>query len=112
MKKHYLKFAAIAFVLALFGLASCIKAQSPTLVAPPQKSSITAAPNAKLDASGNYVAIQKVKVQAQPTPTGKTFTDTKGNTYPVWITPKGKLFYTRVSKQTGNEYPVYITLAQ
>ncbi len=63
--------------------------------------------NAKLDASGNYIAVKSVQDSAKAT--GKTFTDSKGIVYPLMQSAKGKLYYTRVSK-TGNEYKVYIKL--
>ena len=63
------------------------------------------AQNAKVDAKGNYISIAKVREPAKNS--GKTFTDSKGNVYPVFESAKGKLFYTRVSK-SGNEYNVYL----
>lgn len=107
MKKHSVKLFALLFVLALFMAACSLRAQTVGNPASASVSRTTTAPNAKIDQSGNYVALKKV--QAQPTKTGKTFTDSKGNVYPVWMSPKGKLFYTKVSK-AGNEYSVYITL--
>jgi len=64
------------------------------------------AQNATIDKSGNYVAIQK-KAASEDKATGKTFTDAKGNKYPVMVSKNGKLFYVRTSK-TGKEYKVYI----
>ncbi len=109
MKKHSLKFAAILFVLALFGLASCIKAQGVTNVPPALQSSIANAPNAKLE--GAVIRpIQKAKVE--PEKTGWTYEDEKGRSYPVFRSEAGKLFYFKTSANTGKEYKVYITLAQ
>ena len=82
MKKVFFLLSA-AFVLSLAGYAQ----------------------NSKVDASGNYVSIAKVREPAKNS--GKTFTDSKGNVYPVFESAKGKLFYTRVSK-AGNEYNVYL----
>ena len=62
------------------------------------------------DANGNFKAIsapREAKTEAKPT--GKTFTDTKGNVYPVLISKNGKLFYVRTSK-AGNDYKVYIKI--
>lgn len=50
---------------------------------------------------------EKAKEPAKAT--GKTFTDTKGNVYPVYESNKGKLFYLRTSK-AGKEYKVYLKL--
>jgi len=35
------------------------------------------------DAQGNYIAVKAVKMDDKGKETGKTFTDTKGNVYPV-----------------------------
>lgn len=64
--------------------------------------------NAKLDSTGNYVAVQIAKDSA--TATGKTYTDSKGNKYPVFISKNRKLFVQRVSKTTGNAYRQYLKL--
>jgi len=109
MKKHSLKFLAIAFVLALFGLASCIKAQSSTLVTPAPRSLIVSAPNAKLE---GMVIRPIAKVKAEPEKTGWTYEDAQGVSYPVFRSEAGKLFYYRTSANTGKEYKVYITITQ
>ena len=56
------------------------------------------------DAQGNYTMII-----AQAQSTGKTFTDAKGNIYPVMQSIKGKLFIVRTSK-TGKVYKQYLTV--
>ncbi len=63
--------------------------------------------NARMDGSGNYVAVKSVQDSAKAT--GKTFTDSKGIVYQLMQSAKGKLYYTRISK-TGNEYKVYLKL--
>lgn len=63
----------------------------------------------KQDAQGNYVAIRDTTKATGATPTGKTYTDTKGNTFPVMISKSGKLFVVRTSK-TGNQYNQYLKL--
>lgn len=65
--------------------------------------------NARLDATGNYVAIHKSD-STTGTPTHKTFTDTKGNRFPVFVTKTGKLYYMRVSAKTGKQYKQYLKL--
>lgn len=66
--------------------------------------------NAKVDGSGNYVAIKAVKTAVDNNkPTGRTFTDAKGAVYPVLESAKGKLFYVKTSA-AGNQYKVYIKL--
>ena len=67
------------------------------------------AQNATKDSLGNYKAIEHTHKVSEVKNTGKTFTDNKGNVYPVWESEKGKLFYVRISKN-GNEYKVYLKL--
>ena len=59
---------------------------------------------------GNYIAVNAAKIDDKGKDTGKTFTDTKGNVYPVFISGKGKLYVIRVSKNTGKEYKQYLKL--
>lgn len=59
------------------------------------------------DAQGNYIAVKATKQDEKPADTGKTYTDTKGNVYPVYISKNGKLFVIRTSK-TGNQYKQYL----
>lgn len=63
----------------------------------------------KKDASGNYYQVKadsSVRVSTAK-PTGKTFTDLKGNKFPIMISKNGKLFYIKTSK-AGNKYNVYL----
>ena len=64
--------------------------------------------NVKKTADGNYTAISAAKIKDNGTPTGKTYTDSKGKVYPVYLTAKGKLFVTRTSAKTGKEYRQYL----
>lgn len=67
------------------------------------------AQNARQDASGNYVAI-KHESDTTAMPTGKIYTDLKGNSYPVMMTKAGKLFVIRTSAKTGKKYKQYLKL--
>ena len=67
------------------------------------------AQNAKQDANGNYTAITTKKAKTKAINTGKTFTDAKGNKYPVYESAKGKIFIIRTSK-TGKTYNQYLKL--
>ena len=58
--------------------------------------------------SGNYEQIKKIHAQLQPT--ARTFTDLKGNVYPVYKSASGKLFVIRTSKKTGKQYKSYLKL--
>lgn len=61
------------------------------------------------DAQGNYHAVKKDSTSASAgKPTGQTFTDTKGQVYPILISARGKLYYERTAKTSGNIYKVYI----
>jgi hypothetical protein len=67
--------------------------------------SILAQQKVKVDQKGNYTT-QTVKGADQKT--GKTFTDSKGNVYPIYKSVRGNLYYLKVSQKTGKEYKVYI----
>lgn len=69
----------------------------------------TMAQNVKKDANGNYIAVSTKKAKTEARATGKTYTDSKGNVYPVYESAKGKLFIIRTSK-TGNTYNQYLKL--
>ena len=108
MKKHSVKIFALLFVLALFAAACSLKAQT---VAVSPAASIQGAvkpANAIVGTDGNYKAVTHKKVASEQSNTGKTFTDTKGNVYPVFKSSAGKLYYIRTSKTSGNDYKVYL----
>jgi hypothetical protein len=109
MKKHTVKLLAILFVLAIFGAASCMKAQGNTIAPMEAQSSITSVPNAKLEGA---VIRPLVKEKVEPEKTTWTYEDAKGISYPVFRSATGKLFYYKKAVSTGNDYKVYITLAQ
>lgn len=44
----------------------------------------------------------------EPTKTSFTWTDKKGNVYPIYITESGSCFTLRTSKTTGKEYRSYL----
>lgn len=58
------------------------------------------------DANGNYTVSHKADTTGSK-PTGHTFTDRKGQSYPVYLSVNGKLFYYRTSRN-GNVYKAYI----
>jgi len=72
-------------------------------------SSFGYAQSIKQNADGNYTAVAK-QDSTQAKNTLKTYTDTKGNIYPVWISKNGKLFIKRISKTTNKSYNQYLTL--
>ena len=57
---------------------------------------------------GNYIAVKATETSEKAKDTGKTYTDTKGNSFKVYLSAKGKLFVIRVSKNTGKEYKQYL----
>lgn len=60
------------------------------------------------DKDGNYTSVSHRDTSKNPgTPTGHTFTDSKGKVYPLLLSSHGRLFYFRTSR-TGNVYKVYI----
>lgn len=83
----------IAFVICLLTMAFVVGANAQTSV--------------KLDQAGNYVSASAGKDSVSYKATGKTFTDNKGKSYPVYVSKNGKLFVLRISK-AGNEYRQYL----
>ena len=66
----------------------------------------------KQDASGNYISVKSDKSQkkSEAKETGKTYTDTKGEKYPVYISKNNKLFIIKTSKKTGKNYNYYLNV--
>ncbi len=64
--------------------------------------------NVETDKSGNYVSLPSKRESKVDKPTGKTYTDSKGKTYPVYESVNGKLYVYRVSKKTGLPYVYYL----
>lgn len=62
----------------------------------------------KIDAKGNYVSSSYSRVKGDTVNTGKTYTDSKGVTYPVFKSSTGKLYCPRISKTSGNYYRYYL----
>lgn len=62
------------------------------------------------DANGNYVQISASKRASEDKQTGKTFTTSKGDTYPIYVSERGKYYIIRTSKETGNQYKQYLKL--
>lgn len=64
----------------------------------------------KEDSSGNYVLADKkpnIK-KSEAILTEKTFTDSKGVKYPVYISKTNKLFVIKTSQKTGKLYNYYL----
>lgn len=79
-----------AILLALIVLVACVN------------NSIAAT---QITREGNNFKESTEKVEAQKT----TYTyEIKGVKYPVYVSPKGKLYIIRVSKKTGKEYKSYL----
>jgi len=89
--------------LALIGFFFCLFTMGFVIVSNAQ--------SIKQDASGNYYA---VKVSKDSTgsyrDTGKTYTDGKGNKWPVYESKAGRIFIVRVSARSGNTYRQYLKL--
>ncbi len=83
----------ILIITAILGLSFGLKAQTVTK-----------------DAQGNYIAVKALETTEKAKDTGKTFTDTKGNVYPVYVSKNGKLFVIRTSK-TGTQYKQYLKIS-
>lgn len=56
----------------------------------------------------NFTQVSNPKTSGKETKTEFTYTDSKGNIYPVYLSASGKAFIKRVSKKTGKEYKMYL----
>lgn len=61
--------------------------------------------NTTVDSAGNLIPLSSVKIA-----TGKTYIDSKGIKYPVYMSATKKLFILAKSAKTGKEYKRYLTL--
>lgn len=63
----------------------------------------------KQNADGNYEPVKKETAKkSEAKATGKTYTDNKGETYPVYESKNNKLFIIKTSKKTGKNYNYYL----
>jgi hypothetical protein len=63
-------------------------------------------PNVKIDNAGNYVALSRSV--AKDTATGRFYIGNDDVLWPVYRTPRGKLYALRVSAKTGKTYKYYL----
>lgn len=64
------------------------------------------------DANGNFVTQKAPKKASEDKPTGQTFTTSKGEEFPVYVSEKGKYYVIRTSKETGNQYKQYLKIEE
>lgn len=50
----------------------------------------------------------KKETSGKEVKTKYTYTDSKGNVYPIYLSASGKVFIKKVSKKTGKEYRQYL----
>lgn len=62
--------------------------------------------NAKIIRDGNNFKVEQTTNNDKLT--RFTYTDSKGNTYPVYVSSTGKFFVWKTSKKTGKEYKYYL----
>ena len=55
-----------------------------------------------------FTQVSNKKPDGKETKTEYTYTDSKGNTYPVYLSSTGKAFIKKISKKTGKEYKQYM----
>ena len=55
-----------------------------------------------------FTQVSNKKSASKETKTQYVYTDSKGNSYPVWLSSSGKAFIKKVSKKTGKEYRQYV----
>lgn len=56
----------------------------------------------------NFTQVSNPKTSGKETKTEFTYTDSKGNIYPIYLSSTGKVFIKKVSKKTGKEYKMYL----
>ena len=56
----------------------------------------------------NFTQVSSRSAAAQPVATTYTWTDSKGNVYPIYLTKNGRAYVMRVSAKTGKEYRHYL----
>ena len=56
----------------------------------------------------NFTQVSTQKSSGKETKTQFTYTDSKGNVYPVYLSSTGKAFIKKISKKTGKEYKQYV----
>ena len=55
-----------------------------------------------------FTQVSNKKSAGKETKTQYVYKDSKGNSYPVWLSSSGKAFIKKVSKKTGKEYRQYV----
>lgn len=63
------------------------------------------------DSSGNFKVAKAPKKASEDKATGQTFTSSKGETYPVYVSDNGKYYVIRTSK-SGNQYRQYLSVEE
>ncbi len=56
----------------------------------------------------NFTQVSNPKTSGKEAKTEFTYTDSKGNVYPIYLSSTGKAFIKKVSKKTGKEYKMYL----
>ena len=62
------------------------------------------------DTNGNFVTQKAPKKESQDKLTEHTYTNAKGESFPVYLTEKGKYYVIRTSKESGNQYKQYLKI--
>lgn len=62
------------------------------------------------DTNGNFITQKAPKKQSEDKQTGQTYTTAKGESFPVYISEKGKYYVIRTSKESGKEYKQYLKI--
>lgn len=62
-----------------------------------------------VERKGNtFTQVTNKKSSGKEVKTQYTYTDSKGNTYPIYLSGTGKAFILKVSKKSGKEYKQYM----
>ena len=62
------------------------------------------------DTNGNYVSVKQPKRVIEDRLLGKNMLTANGDSYPIYVTERGKYYVVRTAKTSGKEYKQYIQL--
>ena len=62
------------------------------------------------DTNGNYVTQKATKKASEDRLLGKNMLTANGDSYPIYVTERGKYYVVRTAKTSGKEYKQYIQI--
>lgn len=65
--------------------------------------------NIKRDSTGNFYSSGRARSAGEPKASGYTYTNSRGEKMPVYVSDSGRYFVIMTSKKTGKTYRKYLT---